>query len=153
MKPGPRPKPTHLKLLEGNPGGRRLPTNEPKPPPSRPRAPDGMSDRSRKVWNYLTPRLDDVGLLTQIDRYTLRAGCDVVAKYEEAIEMLDRTGLLIKGARSGEPVRNPLAIVHHQSWAEMVQFSAMFGLSPADRSRLAVTDGARVPTLNELLGL
>ena len=32
MKPGTKPKPTHLKMLDGNPGKRRLTSGEPVPP-------------------------------------------------------------------------------------------------------------------------
>ena len=34
--PGPKPKPTRLKVLQGNPGHQKLPKNEPKPRPIRP---------------------------------------------------------------------------------------------------------------------
>jgi P27 family predicted phage terminase small subunit len=153
MRSGPKPKPTHLKVLVGNPGKRRLPSDEPKPAPSRPRAPDGMSERAARVWRYIVPRLDELGLLTQVDRYMLRALCDAVAKYEAATEALDASGLLVKGRRSGEPVRNPLASIQHQAFGELVQVAAMFGLDPADRVRLAgAASPSRLPTLEELLG-
>ena len=45
---GRKPKPTHLKVLAGNPGKRPLPKNEPKPKPIAPRCPQWLDPIARK---------------------------------------------------------------------------------------------------------
>ena len=50
---GRKPKPTALKMLEGNPGGRPLNTKEPKPEKKAPRCPSWLEDEAKKsgsVW-------------------------------------------------------------------------------------------------------
>ena len=126
MPRGRPPKPTHLRIIEGNPGKRRLPATEPKQPPAKPRAPDEIGPRAAKVWRFLIPKLDELGIISPIDRYTLRTLCEAVARYEEATEMIIATGLLVAGRRKGEAVRNPLLIAQRQAAQEIATFSGMF---------------------------
>jgi len=131
------PKPHHLKVIEGNPGGRRL-TPLPKAPPLKPRMPADLSDGAKRVWRWLVPKLDDVGILTPVDALYLEMLCDVVARARSARGYAD-AGTLTAG-RKGEPVRNPAAIELRQ-WLDLVdRFGSRFGLNPADRVRLAVGD-------------
>ena len=48
--PGPKPKPTSLKLLQGNPGHRALPKSEPQPRPVAPDCPDYLGTVGRIRW-------------------------------------------------------------------------------------------------------
>lgn len=55
---GRKPKPTNLKVLEGNPGKRPLPTNEVKPQKKAPRCPQWLEEDAKrngsgweKYWN------------------------------------------------------------------------------------------------------
>ena len=49
----PKPKPTKLKILEGNPGKRPLNLNEPKPKQVVPKCPDWLMDDARKHENII----------------------------------------------------------------------------------------------------
>ena len=62
---GRKPKPTALKLLEGNPGKRRINGSEPKPPASRPTCPAHLSPSAKAEWKRLAEALNRIGLLTQ----------------------------------------------------------------------------------------
>ena len=50
---GRKPKPTKLKLLAGNPGGRPLPENEPQPDPAIPDPPDWMEGEALAEWRRI----------------------------------------------------------------------------------------------------
>ena len=50
---GRRPKPTHLKLIQGNPGKRSLNDAEPNPPRGVPSPPDHMTSAAKEAWNRL----------------------------------------------------------------------------------------------------
>ena len=50
---GRRPKPTHLKLLNGNPGKRAINPNEPKPPAELPAPPDYLSEIAKVEWQRI----------------------------------------------------------------------------------------------------
>ena len=65
---GRKPKPTSLKVLEGNPGKRQLNPNEPKPDASIPKCPAWLSKEAKREWKRLVPFLEQAGLLTQVDR-------------------------------------------------------------------------------------
>jgi phage terminase small subunit len=64
---GRKPKPTHLKVLSGNPGRRPLPESEPKPQPVAPPCPDWLPEEARAKWDELAPELERLGLLTAVD--------------------------------------------------------------------------------------
>ena len=64
---GRKPKPTALKMLEGNPGGRPLNTKEPKPEKKAPRCPSWLEDEAKKEWKRMAKVLENMGLLTEMD--------------------------------------------------------------------------------------
>ena len=72
---GRKPKPTALKLIEGNPGKRPINGHEPKPPASKPTCPSHLSPTAKAEWKRLAEALHRIGLLTQADRTALAAYC------------------------------------------------------------------------------
>lgn len=152
-KTGRPPKPHHLKVIEGNPGKRPL-VEPPKPPPSRPRCPDYLPTYAKTVWRRLVPILDEMGILTTADRETMAAYCVAVDRFRDAVIAYAKTGGLVKGQK-GEAVTNPALRNLAAATRDIATFSAMFGLSPADRVRLIGQAGnpAGVPDLEDVLGL
>ena len=72
---GRKPKPTRLKLIEGNPGRRPIRGDEPQPPASQPTCPAHLSPTAKAEWKRLAQSLNAIGLLTQVDRAALAAYC------------------------------------------------------------------------------
>ena len=64
---GRKPKPTAVKVLEGNPGKRSLNTAEPKPEKKAPRCPSWLEDEAKKEWKRMSKQLEQLGILTEID--------------------------------------------------------------------------------------
>ncbi len=128
------PKAHHLKVIEGNPGKRRL-EEPPKPSPSRPRCPDFLTPHAKNTWRRLVPILDDLGVLTAADRDTMAALCEAVSRFKAATVMIANTDVLVKGQK-GEAVKNPAVQIQRDATRDIAAYSAMFGLSPADRVRL-----------------
>lgn len=149
---GRKPKPHHLKLIQGNPGGRRL-VEPPSPPPARPYCPEWLSPFAKTEWRRIVPPLDRLGLLTKVDRSTLAGYCEAVSNFKRATEIINATDLMVEG-RKGEPTKNPMLQVQRDSLRLMSNYSAMFGLSPSDRVRLLGDPGAgsQAPSLEEVLG-
>lgn len=132
------PKPTALKLIEGNPGKRRA-KGEPKPPPSKPRRPQWLVGYARTEWDRVVPTLDRLGLLTTIDRTVLAAYCEAAAGLKAASQDLRKRGYLIPSVRhDGETlVKNPSNQLLRDYSRLVATYSSMLGLSPGDRVRLS----------------
>src|SRR5262245_33058916 len=103
---GRRPKPTHLKLLQGNPGKRPLNADEPQPAIEIPVAPDHLSEAAKGEWLSMGEKLQKLGLLTSIDRAAFAAYCVVWARWVEAEEALKKTGPVVRSP-SGYPMLSP----------------------------------------------
>ncbi|HFH7680582.1 TPA: phage terminase small subunit P27 family, partial [Streptococcus agalactiae] len=63
---GRKPKPTNLKILEGNSGKRPLPINEVKPKQKAPRCPQWLEDDAKKEWKRMGKILEQMGILTEM---------------------------------------------------------------------------------------
>jgi TP901 family phage tail tape measure protein len=76
---GRRPKPTHLKVVTGNPGKRKLNDKEPAPAREIPSPPSHLTDWGKVAWGKLTVLLDGMGVLTVADVLALERLCDIYA--------------------------------------------------------------------------
>lgn len=147
---GRRPKPSHLKLLQGNPGRRPLNASEPKPPAELPSVPDHLSDSAKLEWEGMGQALLKVGLLTSIDRSAFAAYCTVYARWVEAEVALKQTGPVVRSP-SGYPMLNPYYTVANQCLSQMRAYLIEFGMSPASRSRTSVKSGEQEDSLEDFL--
>ena len=135
--PGRKPKPTHLKLLQGNPGKRALNTNEPQPPVEMPVAPDHLNDVARAEWKRMGERLLRLGLLTVIDGAAFSAYCVIYSRWIEAEEALKKTGAVVRSP-SGYPMLSPYYTIANQSLQQMRAYMTEFGMTPSSRSRISL---------------
>lgn len=132
---GPAPTPTKLKLLRGNPGRRPI---RPEPEPTGlPAIPVGTSPKARRVWRRLIHDYAATGVLTGVDADALRVYCDAVVRYEQAAKLLEDSGPLVRGARQGDLVKNPLHQVVRDNADLIRAFARELGFTPAARSALA----------------
>lgn len=138
MAVGRPPKPTALKALEGNPGKRPLNRVEPVPSAAIPEPPVTLKGEARSEWRRVVPELARLGLVTKVDRAYLVAYCSAWGTFEAARIAMAEHGPLING-RDGNLVKNPAAQIMRDAADLMIKFGARFGLSPSDRTRLAVT--------------
>lgn len=147
---GQNKKPTVIKMLEGNPGKRPLPPNEPKPAPIAPKCPTWLGTLAKKEWKRITPQLERLGLLTEIDMANLAGYCH---SYEELIiaqSYLSKYGLSYKIPKKDEngvivgmtSLSWPEVKIVKECKAEIIKYSALFGMSPQDRSRMVVPGAA-----------
>jgi P27 family predicted phage terminase small subunit len=138
---GRKPKPTHLKIIEGNPGRRPINGAEPKPPGSQPTCPAHLSPTAKAEWKRLAHDLNKIGLLTLIDRAVLAAFCQSYGRWVEAERKLTETPPLLK-TPAGYVQQSPWLTIANKERELMAKFMAELGLTPSSRSRLAI----QVPT-------
>ena len=148
---GPAPKPTAVKILQGKPGHRPLPANEPKPDSGRlPSAPRWLSDEAKREWKRLAPRLWRVGLLTEADHDALAMYCETWATWKRAEAQVQRKGEVVKTV-NGNVIQNPYLAIANRAKRDALMLAREFGMTPSARTRISVDDGADEPSLAELL--
>ena len=145
-KRGPAPKPTKLKVLEGNPGKRPLNQNEPEFKEADFTCPDNINEYGQQAWDHLYPVLSEKGLLTQADRIMFEQLCywygifrkchdDLEANGSDYYERYDENGYLSYAAQ------HPAAIRQREASNKLITLSGHFGLSPSGRSSIGLGNG------------
>jgi len=134
---GPAPLPTKLKVLHGETRPARLNRSEPKPR-GQPRMPPDMSDEAKRVWRRVIRDFGATGVLTAVDADALRTYCEAVVRYVQAARTLEASGPLVRGARSGELVKNPLHQIVRDNAVLQRAFARELGLTPSARTGLTV---------------
>lgn len=140
MPTGRRPRPTALKALEGNPGHRPLPKNEPQPLPITPECPDWLGEEARRMWAKLVPELERLQLVTIVDGEALAGACQSWGVYVECERLMTTEGRTYEytnksGATNILP--RPEVNMANQALSQFRAFISEFGLTPASRVRLA----------------
>ena len=138
---GPAPLPTRLKVLHGETRAARLNRNEPKPA-GRPRMPPDMSDEAKRVWRRVIRDFGATGVITAVDADALRTYCEAAVRYVQAARTLEASGPLVRGARSGELVKNPLHQIVRDNAILLRAFARELGLTPSARTGLTGATGA-----------
>ncbi len=137
MKRGPKPKPTALKILAGNPGKRPLPADEPKPDPGVPRRPSHVQGPALAIWNQMSKRLHKLGVLTADDGPALACLCCAIEIHRRVIDEL-RQSELIDNTGKGRAMRNPLIDAANSTSVVVNRWLAEFGLTPSARPRVPI---------------
>ena len=150
---GRKPKPTALKVLEGNPGKRPLNLYEPAPEGKLPECPAWLEEEAKAEWERLAVPMHNLGLLTELDMAAFAAYCQAYARWKEAEEFITQHGTIVK-TPSGYWQQVPQVSIA-QTYLKMMQKSAeQFGLTPSSRSRIVadIHSGGEDDELEALLG-
>lgn len=134
---GRKPKPTALKLLDGNPGKGPLPKNEPKPMVACPPCPSWLPALAKREYRRIGAMLVSTGVMTVIDGHALTMIASSYATWVEAEKAQLEHGLLVKG-RDGAPAVNPFRKVANEAFDRTRQLLVEFGMTPSSRTRVKV---------------
>ena len=127
---GRKPEPTNLKLARGIEPRRRK--NEPKLAPVAPAAPEILDAEAAAKWQELAPKLEKMGVLTAADADCLTLLCQAWSLAQQARRDLDTNGMNLDSGK-----RNPSLLTWRENVALFARLSALFGLNPSDRTRVA----------------
>lgn len=151
------PKPTALKLLEGNPGKRALDLSAGvNPRVEIPDAPKHLGKEARKEWKRITPILEELGLISGLDRTALGLYCQTVGRLHELetafngqVASMERDGAdyadavcrasyaLTPSGYAQQSVLQQLIKSHRE---QVNRYLMHFGLSPAARARVQASN-------------
>lgn len=144
------PKPTALKVLQGNPGRRPLPEGEPRPEIGVPTRPGWLLPEAKREWSRIVPELARLGLLAKIDRALIAAYCQCWARYVEAQKDIDENGYYFTTDKGYEGPR-PAVQMATKMLEKMSALSAKFGFSPSDRARIRLPEPETKDPFEEFL--
>jgi P27 family predicted phage terminase small subunit len=132
---GRKPKPTELKILEGNPGRHPLNAAEPRPQCGPPDCPSQLDGPAKTEWRRLAQELADLGILTRIDRAVLAAYCVAWSRWARAQRKLSKQGELLK-SEGGAEYQNPWLSIANRAMEQCVKIASELGMTPTSRSRV-----------------
>ena len=136
---GRKPKPTAMKILEGNPGKRPLNESEPIPPKGGVKCPTWLLPEAKKEWKRLAPALEAMGVLTMADLSAFAGYCQAFARWKEAEEFITQHGTIFK-TPSGYVQQVPQVSIAQQYLKIMQSFCTEFGITPSTRARIIAGD-------------
>lgn len=143
-KRGPRPTPTQLKVLRGNPGCRPLNRNEPAPPVTGIAMPAYLGPVAAARWAELLPMLQAVKVMTQADVEALARYCDTYEWWLAVRAKLKADGdtypILNDKGDVKYVAQRPEVSIAHKLAVQMRQLEQDFGLNPSARTSLHVEE-------------
>lgn len=153
---GRKPKPTHLKLITGNPGRRPLRMDEFRPAANIPPCPKHLKGEARKEWLRVSRLLLEHCMVADVDRGALAMLCTLWDRYVTAEDMIYKAkeaapgsaGLFVK-TPNGFPVQSPWLAVSNRAIEQYKSMCNEFGLTPAARVRVTPTAVAQIPLFDE----
>lgn len=132
------PKPSALKLLQGNAGKRATNRQEPDAayledltPPAH------LSEGAAAVWTELAAPLRAARVLTELDTVALEFTCNAIATYRQATAAADGKPLA-KSPETGAVALSPWMIVQSMAFKQASKMLTDFGMTPAARSRVMI---------------
>jgi P27 family predicted phage terminase small subunit len=136
---GRKPKPTVLKLLNGNPGKRKLNPNEPKPDPLPTDCPPEVaSEDGQQEWTRTIVPAIERGQITSADRVFAIAHCELWATWRSQLADASRHAHVVAAGKNGHPTPNPARGMANKTFLLLAKVDAELGLTPASRSRVTV---------------
>jgi P27 family predicted phage terminase small subunit len=137
---GAKPKPTHLKVIAGNPGKRKLNAHEPKPTAPLAGPPAWLTPSQLATWNTVVADAP-LGLLTALDAKTLLVYVIATDLHAQAVQEVASAGMMVT-TNSGDLMQNPhMAVINRQA-VILLKAAAEMGLTPSARSRVAIEPAA-----------
>jgi len=166
---GPLPKPVALKLLEGNPGKRALDLSAGvNPQVGIPSIPKHLGVEARKEWKRITPLLEELGLISGLDRTALALYCQAAGRLAELEQAFNgKVHRMVASAKAAGQDKDYADAVYDASYSvtpsgyaqqsviqqlirshreQVNRYLMHFGLSPAARGRVQASNYVQ-PTL------
>ena len=151
---GRKPKPTHLKVIEGNPGRRPLNKKEPTPSSGLPSPPNHLCAEAKVEWRRVAKVLRAIGVLTTLDRAALAVYCQAYGRWVRAELALEKmaandatTQALLVRTKSGNLIQNPLVGIANKAMKDVLTSASELGMTPSIRSRIEINDGSKISSV------
>jgi P27 family predicted phage terminase small subunit len=137
---GRKPIPTHLKILRGNPGKRRLNEREPKSNDPLPECPEHLTSEQRAAWNTFAQSLRSAKIATGLDAAALELLASAYARYLDAASRVAQAGAVwVAKSDADLPTfaYSPYYNVMNREWKKVAEMLREFGMTPSSRTRIS----------------
>jgi len=131
---GRKPKPSALRLLQGNPGRRPYNNREPKFSPGAPDCPPHLDALGRQEWFRVTAELDAQNLLTKVDRGAISIYCSNWSRYVKCERILDKSSM--REVVKGRVQNHGLLRVSNACQDRMMKVIVEYGFTASSRTRI-----------------
>jgi len=146
---GRKPKPTHLRVIEGNPGHRPINHDEPEPDGDVSKEPpEFLSARAQYYWRKTIGDAPE-GMIKATDNGIFMGYCIACADFEEATIKVNEAGPVIRIPGQAGFQQNPFVSIKRNAFERLTRSAAELGLTPSSRTRVKIK-GKKKP--NSILG-
>ena len=135
---GPPPKGAKLKLLEKNPGKRKIPNNPKVRPLIDIKPAKWLSKVAKEYFKRIKTRLLRAKIVTELDEESIFILCQSYADFQKYTKVLEDEGATVSDGRGGVK-KHPATTLQKESFNRFQTLADRFGLNPTSRNRLDVT--------------
>lgn len=135
---GRQKKPTNLKILQGTARKHRMNKKEPKPEILIPDPPLTLSGYALTEWKRITPILERLGIISEVDSAGLALYCLAFQKLRLAEEEIEKSGLVIE-TKQGNLIQSPYVGIANRASLLVHKYLIQFGMTPSSRSSVTTT--------------
>jgi P27 family predicted phage terminase small subunit len=134
---GPKPTPTALRVLRGNPSRRPFNGDEPTPADLDAAIPDEIVDKvARAEWTRAIVPAIAIGHITAADRTLAIAHCELWATWQSQLRDAAKSPHVGAAGRSKYPMPNQARIMSNKTLTLLAAIDEKLGFSPTSRSRV-----------------
>lgn len=148
MQRGRKPKPTAIKVAEGNRGRRPLSPVDLTSSPEVPKPPTWLEPDARAIWKSITQELFRLKIIRSVDQTMLACLCDSIAmlraarrkmtkiKRELRKEKKDPDEAMLYKTPGGSIIQSPLVGIINREKINIQRIASEFGMTATSRARL-----------------
>ena len=142
MQRGRKPKPTRLKVIQGNPGKRPIEADAATPETKIPSCPAHLDTVARKEWKRVAEELRKLGLISAVSMAALAVYALAWSRWIKAENMIKKSkdGALQR-TPNGYMQISPWLVISNKAQDQMLRVMAEFGMTPASQSRANAAQG------------
>jgi P27 family predicted phage terminase small subunit len=135
---GRKPRPTHLRVLDGTRGKIPADRNQPKPHGDLFEPPADLIPQAIPFW---TEAIADAprGLLKRLDKRALAIWATAAYMHADAAGKVSRSGTIVQSQATGAVYQHPALSIMNRQALIMLRAAAELGFTPSARTRIHVT--------------